>query len=114
MVVDEAIDAEKAKAETLRENIAKSRMSVRKTMELRSFLFYAIHRGMPQSIKNITSDFLAGNHEKQNVKPLSQYVLELEQAQKQLESLHHYISFCEEELERVMASQSSGDKKIPS
>ncbi|PAF37832.1 hypothetical protein CHH58_06470 [Terribacillus saccharophilus] len=108
MVVDEVIDADKIKAETIKlleENITKGRLSLRRTMELRSFLFFAVHRGIPLSIQNITSEYLAGNHGRQNVKPLSQYVLELEQAQKQLDSLQHYIAFCEEEIQSIMESQ---------
>lgn len=80
-------------------------------MELRSFLFYAAQRGIPLGVKHIKSDFLAGNHGKLKVKPLSECVIELEQAQKELESLHHYIAFCEEELERITTSQNNGDKK---
>lgn len=117
MSVKEVVVVDKIKAKTiklLKENITESRAAVRQIMELRSFLFYAIHRGMPLSINNITSDFLAGYHEKQTVMSLSQYVLELEQAQRQLESLNHYISYCEKEIENILDGQISGEKEYSS
>jgi hypothetical protein len=115
MVTEEVNDTEKLKLETiklLKENISKSRVSVRKMQELRSFLFYAVHRGIPLSIKNISSDFLSGQHENYNVKPLSQYVLELEQTQRRLESLLHYITYCEEEIEEIMNTKSCVEESL--
>ncbi|AIF68427.1 hypothetical protein GZ22_18555 (plasmid) [Terribacillus saccharophilus] len=71
MIAEEVLDVDKGRVETiklLKENIAESKATVRKP-ELRHFLFYAVYRGMPLSIRNITSNFLAGHHDKQNVMP---------------------------------------------
>jgi hypothetical protein len=86
--------------ESLSERKGQAKYKLQKLLEVRENLFFAVKRGLPDNVEDVSSQYLSGKYGNHITKSLATYAKELENVQRRIDEHNTFIDRCDDEINK--------------